>query len=183
MTRKLFVPILALAAVLAATASTGAAPRGPMGKRIPPPRAPGVVAYCRAHPTMDYPHTNKPGDLEDNSLAADVAAAGADNWRCMDGKVLVCAGGASGSACQRADPSLKPSANIRDFCKTMPNADVVGTAYSLPSSSLWKCKGKTPVIIHTAALDKRHFLKHTWAPLLGADGRPRKDIDLQADPR
>jgi hypothetical protein len=176
---RLAATVLALGALGLAPASSGAEARAH-------PHASarsGPVAYCRAHPTVDHPRIRDSGGMEDNSYAQVIGAAGADNWRCMDGRVLVCNGGASGSGCYKLNPSLKPNKDIRDTCADRPNLDFVAMATTVYSSSTWRCRGKTPVIIKTYPLDKRGFLKATWRPLIGADGKPRVGDDLPADPR
>jgi hypothetical protein len=179
MTRRFAAAALVLAALgLSATPAAVSA-----RSNVHAPGKRNVVAYCRTHPTVDHPSIHDADGMEDNSFAHDIAGAGADNWRCMDGKVLVCAGGASGSACYKLDPSLKPNKDIIDTCKDRPELDFVAMATTVYSSSTWRCKGGKPQIIKTDKLDKRGFLKATWRPLVDAHGHIRKDIDLPADPR
>jgi hypothetical protein len=112
-----------------------------------------------------------------------VAAVDATNWRCMDGKVYVCNGGASGSACERMNPSRKPSRPVRETCENNPGQDFVAIAVIANSSSTWRCQGRTATIIKTVPLDKRRFMKETWAPLFDGRGKINREMELGADPR
>jgi hypothetical protein len=128
-----------------------------------------VAAFCRAHPTLDHPGRGEP-------LPQAVADVEATDWRCMDGRAWVCAGGAAGNACDRMDPSRRPSMDVREFCEDNPDADFVAMAYIANSASTWRCEGTTPRIIRTAPLDRRGFMKETWGLL-------SPGVELGADPR
>ena len=112
-----------------------------------------------------------------------MAAVGATNWRCSDGKVYVCAGGAAGSACKKMNPSREPSQDIRQTCEDNPGQDFVATAIIGNSSSTWRCQGPTAKIIATVPLDGRGFMVQTWAPLFDARGKINTGVELGADPR
>jgi hypothetical protein len=113
----------------------------------------------------------------------EVASVGATNWRCRDGKVYVCAGGAAGSACAKMDPSRQPSEYVRQTCEDNPGQDFVATAVIGNSSSTWRCQGPTAKIIMTVSLDSRGFMKQMWAPLFNARGNINAGVELGADPR
>ena len=146
--------------------------------------AKSVAAFCSANPNLDFPDPvyDGPGHKH-GALPPEVASVGATNWRCRDGKVYVCAGGASGSACQKMDPSRQPSKDISETCADDPGQNFVATAVIGNSSSTWRCRGSTAEIIATVPLDGRGFMQQTWAPLFDAHGKINADVELEADPR
>lgn len=143
-----------------------------------------IKEFCLANPNLDFPDRVFYGPHYKNGiLPRDVAAVGATNWRCRGGKVYVCAGGASGSACNKMDPSREPSEAIRQTCEDNPGQDFVATATIGNSSSTWRCQGPTAKIIATVLLDDRGFMAQTWGPLFDARGKLNADVELGADPR
>ena len=143
-----------------------------------------IAAFCSANPNLDFPDPVYYGPgRRHGALPAEVASVGATHWRCMNGKVYVCAGGASGSACQKMDPSRQPSKDISEACADDPGQDFVATAVIGNSSSTWRCRGTTAEIIATVPLDSRGFMQQTWAPLFDARGTINAAIALEADPR
>jgi hypothetical protein len=143
-----------------------------------------INEFCQANPNLDFPDRAFYGPhYKDGILPRDVAAVGATNWRCSDGKVYVCAGGASGSACKKMNPSREPSQDIRQTCEDNPGQDFVATATIGNSSSTWRCHGPTAKIIATVPLDGRGFMVQTWTPLFDARGKLNTGVELGADPR
>jgi hypothetical protein len=143
-----------------------------------------ITEFCQANPNLDFPNRAFYGPhAKDGILPRDVAAVGATNWRCSDGKVYVCAGGAAGSACKKMNPSREPSQDIRQTCEDNPGQDFVATAIIGNSSSTWRCQGPTAKIIATVPLDGRGFMVQTWAPLFDARGKINTGVELGADPR
>lgn len=143
-----------------------------------------INEFCQANPNLDFPDRAFFGRrYKDGIVPRDVAAVGATNWRCSDGKVYVCAGGASGSACRKMNPSREPSPDIRQTCEDNPGQDFVATAVIGNSASTWRCQGPTAKIIATVPLDGHGFMVQTWAPLFDARGKINKGVELGADPR
>jgi hypothetical protein len=143
-----------------------------------------VAAFCHANPNLDFPARAFYGPRHGvGILPPEVASVGATNWRCRDGKVYVCAGGAAGSACAKMDPSRQPSEYVRQTCEDNPGQDFVATAVIGNSSSTWRCQGPTAKIIMTVPLDSRGFMKQMWAPLFNARGNINAGVELGADPR
>lgn len=143
-----------------------------------------IGAFCRTNPNVDFPARTFYGPKHKaGERPKEVAAVGATNWRCMDGKVYVCDGGASGSACEKMNASRKPSKEIRETCEGNPGQDFVAIAVIGNSASTWRCRGRTPEIVKTVPLDKRGFMKSTWFPLFDAQGQIKHNIDWGADPR
>ncbi|HEU5017338.1 MAG TPA: hypothetical protein VFT69_05145 [Pseudolabrys sp.] len=136
------------------------------------------------NPNVDFPARTfyRPKHKADDR-PKEIAAVGATNWRCMDGKVYVCDGGASGSACEKMNASRTPSKDIRETCEYNPGQDFVAIAVIGNSASTWRCRGHTPEIIKTVPLDKRGFMKSTWALLFDGRGKIRRNIEWGADPR
>lgn len=154
----------------------------PAGNAAPAPNS--LAAFCKANPNLDFPNRAFFGPKRKRgALPEEVAAVGATAWRCMDGEVYVCVGGAAGSACWKMDPSREPSREIRETCEDNPGQNFVAIAVIGNSSSTWRCQGRTAEIIKTVPLDKRGFMKETWAPLFNDRGTLNTDADLGADPR
>lgn len=168
---RAFLAFVLLAAACGFPAASGAA------------AAKSIAAFCRANPGLDFPGGVFHGRGREAGVPAEVAAVQATNWRCMDGKVYVCAGGASGSACERMNPSRRPSPAIRETCRDNPGQAFVAIAAIGNSSSTWRCRGRTATIIQTYPLDTHGFLLGTWAPLFDARGRINRNVELGADPR
>ncbi len=146
--------------------------------------AKSISEFCRANPNLDFPDRAFYGaHYKAGILPREVAAVGATNWRCSGGKVYVCAGGASASACAKMNPSREASKDIRQTCEDNPGQDFVATATIGNSSSTWRCQGATAKIIATVPLDDRGFMAQTWAPLFDAGGELDTDVELGADPR
>ncbi|MEA2739921.1 MAG: hypothetical protein QOH05_3228 [Acetobacteraceae bacterium] len=143
-----------------------------------------IAEFCRANPNVDFPdHAFYGPRYKAGILPREVAAVEATNWRCNDGKVFVCAGGAAGSACSKMNPSREPSQAIRETCEDNPGQDFVATAVIGNSASTWRCQDSTAKIIATVPLDSRGFMVPTWAPLFDARGKLNTGIELGADPR
>lgn len=88
-----------------------------------------LAAFCKANPNLDFPnHAFFEPKRKRGALPEEVAAVGAAAWRCVDGKVYVCVGGAAGSACWKMDSSLKPSREIRETCEDNPGQNFVAIA-------------------------------------------------------
>jgi hypothetical protein len=149
---------LAMAAVLLASApAVQAAP------------AAGVAAYCAAHPNADDPGRAFYGAASKPELVPpEVANAGANTWRCMDGWVQVCAIGADGRACGKLDPGLSPTKPVRDYCAANPGSDFVPIVVIGNSATTWRCNGAVPHPLETQRLDKRGFIASRWRPLSNA---------------
>ncbi|AZO08789.1 MULTISPECIES: hypothetical protein [unclassified Mesorhizobium] len=85
------------------------------------------------------------------------------NYRCMDGKVLVCVVGAN-LPCARMNAARdNPGADA--FCKANPNDDVV-PAFATGHDAVYsyKCQGGKAVVTgETWPLDKRGFARTLWA--------------------
>lgn len=143
-----------------------------------------LAAFCKANPNLDYPNLDFFGPKrKGRRLPKEVTTVGATAWRCMDGKVYVCAGGAAGTACWKMNPSRKPTQDIRETCEGNPGQNFVAIAVIGNSSSTWRCRGSTPEIIKTVPLDERGFMKETWVPLFNARGKINRGAELGADPR
>ena len=178
--RRRYIPINAahFALMFASAASIGL----PVARAATAPKS--VAAFCQSNPNLDFPDRAFYGPHHKHGiLPRYVTAVGATNWRCMDGKVYVCAGGAAGSACEKMDPSRKPSDDIRQTCEDNPGQDFVATAVIGNSSSTWQCQGPIAKIIATVPLDSRGFMKQTWALLFDVRGKINTGVERRADPR
>lgn len=171
-------PVLVHLALMIAAATSIALP---VSSAVAAPRS--VAAVCKAHQDLDFPDPTFYAPKGKGDLPKEVAAAAATNWRCLDSKVYVCNGGASGSACWKMNPSREPSKEIRETCEDSPGQSFVAIAVIGNSSSTWRCQGPTARIIKTVPLDARGFMKRTWFPLFDAHGTINADIQFDADPR
>jgi len=127
----------------------------------------GVRAFCAANPNNDNPAKAFYGPrlYRPGLVPADVARSGANNWRCMGGRVLVCNIGADGYACQKLNPDPAASKPVRDYCAANPGADFVPMVVIGDSASTWRCAGRLPRVLQTQALDRRNFIGKSWRPL------------------
>jgi hypothetical protein len=134
-----------------------------VAEAAPPSR---VAAFCAANPTRDNPAKAFYGPgFRQGLVPAEVASAGANTWRCMDGRVWVCNAGADGYACQKLNPSPTASQPVRAYCAANPGSDFVPMVVIGDSASTWRCVGRTPRRLQTQLLDKRNFIRKAWRPL------------------
>jgi len=142
----------------------------------------GVIAFCEAHPTLDFPGRQF-GDKSGETPPQIAKLGDPLQWRCMDGRVWVCEDSADGDWCSRKDASRKPSALLRQACRENPNKASFNFAEAHYSAFDWRCKGARPVIIQTYPLDGRGFFKASWTPLVVRRGVITGPTDLPAGPR
>jgi hypothetical protein len=125
-----------------------------------------IGAFCAANPNKDFPAKAFYGPkFQFGMTPKEVARRGANDWRCMDGKVWICNVGADGRACEKLDPDPKPSEPVRQFCAANPGADFVPMVVIGNSATTWRCRGVTAEPLETQRLDKRNFIKKAWRPL------------------
>jgi len=96
-------------------------------------------------------------------------------WRCMDGRVYGCFGGASGRACLSWNTSKNPSAAIREFCRTHPNSSGPSMAEN-DTPFYWTCVGKNPVLdksIQMPQFDRFGYYKDAWIVVPPIATKPR----------
>jgi len=132
--------------------------------------------YCRGAGTVDAPEAEldpdttaalvgrvrETFDLADD-MPADVLEAGTV-WRCMDGQVWACAGGANLPCGEKADASRTPSEATREHCREQPDAEVV-PAYVTGRATVysWRCvNGQPEVEGQWSEPDPRGFHAEIW---------------------
>jgi hypothetical protein len=83
-------------------------------------------------------------------------------WKCKNGEVYGCFGGAGGRPCLRWNPSKTPTQSIRQSCARFPNTDVSNSMNDTPY--WWKCNGKEPVLntSNLPQLDKDGYYVGVW---------------------
>ncbi len=114
-------------------------------------------------------HKNNPGPGEESFAPPEVQAAGATNWRCMDGKVMICYGGASGSACARTERvDVRRRRAFGEFCSHNPGSDYIPSALTSGLSSSWRCNGLRPTLISKVPVDRLGYMKASWRRELAA---------------
>lgn len=123
-------------------------------------------AFCRAVGTSERYDERWTGDDAPTALSA-APGYPAVNWRCVDGRLLICETGASGRHCMKMDSSRTPHDGIREYCR-----DPVSRAYpDVPSSRLgdsnseWRCVRGRGVIVSTAPVDAQSYLVGAYRPL------------------
>ena len=118
-----------------------------------------VRAYCRIHP-------HNAGSGEEADVPREVRAANADHWRCKNGKVMVCFGGASGRACLRSDPmDDRRLAAFRQFCRANPGSDIPYALTTGLATPDWRCVGTRPVASRPVPVDRDGYFIESWRPL------------------
>jgi hypothetical protein len=143
-----------------------------------------IAAFCKTNPDADFPARTFYGQkYHPGIIPPEAAAVGATNWRCMNGKVYVCARDASGASCWKMNASRMPSKDVQETCEENPGQGFVAMAVIGNSASTWRCNGPTPEIIKTVPLDRRGFMLGTWAPLFDVHGKINQHIKLNSDPR
>lgn len=122
------------------------------------PRDPHL--FCAAH-------SNSPGqgELAETHLPPTLRGNGAMAWRCADGRVLVCALGATGGACEHTVPvDARRMRTFRQYCRQNPN-EIVPNALLHGLASSWRCAGVRPVIEEAYPVDRAGYSRGAWRPL------------------
>ncbi len=137
-------------------------------------------SYCAAVGTADVPGPPYTGPrVPDNLVKAVRKTFGVSSmatkewvvretrWRCMDGRVWFCFGGANIPCMVKVDTSKEPSRALMAFCKAHPQAITIpasvrgrATAYE------WRCEDGVPQIVRQIYTpDSRGFISQFWRPL------------------
>jgi hypothetical protein len=117
-----------------------------------------VIAYCAAHKNYAGP-----GEQSEDELPVEVKAAGASYWRCANGKVMVCDGGATGFGCVKTAPAdARRMQTFRKFCRESPKSDYIPNALTVGLASEWRCRGTIPVMTGTLPVDRQGYFTDTW---------------------
>jgi len=88
---------------------------------------------------------------------------GAVAWRCMNGKVMGCYLGASGSACEKPGASGKPPAGLIEYCLQNLHEKMLSRAQFGADGPNWSCVSGKPVYAGTAPkLDRRGYMVESW---------------------
>lgn len=144
-----------------------------------------VVAFCQAHPSVDFPDRlffgrgYTPGAVPQQLSKLD----GPLRWRCMDGQVWVCLDSTDGDWCSRKDTSRRPSPILRQACREDPQRASLSFAEEHYSAFDWRCKGGTPVIIQSYPMDRHGFFKASWTKLVVRRGVVIGPTELPTGPR
>lgn len=118
-------------------------------------------AYCAARK-----NDPGPGEQSAEELPRVVRAAGATYWRCAAGLVMVCSGGASGSACAKTEAvDARRMTAFREFCREFPNEDYIPNSLTVGLASEWRCKGTAPMMTATKRVDAQGYFVGNWRPL------------------
>jgi hypothetical protein len=145
MSKMYIAGFVAAAATLCATGAT-AAPKN-------------LHAYCAAH-------RNNESSGENDTDNKEINAVGANAWRCMDGKVMVCNLGASGAACDKTIPyDARRRKAFADYCRQFPNQAYIDEATSRGLASTWRCVGTKPKMIKKTPVDHKGYYPSSWTPL------------------
>jgi hypothetical protein len=157
---------LAVAVILSSAVphSLHAAPPRPSA-----PKFQNIVSFCETHGTVDYPPEKGFGDPENQYVPPLLSQIGATNWRCLDGRVLVCADSADGDQCARKADDRNP-AIVAEVCRDSAEGEQVPFYAGHPYRYDWVCRHGKAVIVRTYPLDRRGFFLKAWAPLVVKDG-------------
>lgn len=145
-----------------------------------------IAAFCHFHPDLDQPGpVFFGGAYQPGQVPNQVEALDASDWRCMDGAALLCSNSADGSTCGRLNPSRVPDHIMREICRDDPYLDSLPIYAAGRSTSVWRCRGGEPTILHTVRLDRRGYMVGAWVRYVVRNGivlSPRRDA-LGEDPR
>lgn len=86
-------------------------------------------------------------------------------WRCMNGKVMGCYLGASGSACQKREAAGTLPRGIKEFCAQNPNEQMLSRAQFGPDApEKWRCANGRPIAkgLSGPRLDERGYHVDSW---------------------
>ncbi len=178
--------LLVIAAAAACTPAPTVAPPGASASPVVAPTVAGAqvasagadpFAYCATVENIDAPDARWTGaKVPDQVISglrkamgvsadmpADLFARGT-SWRCMNKQVYACNVGANIPCSEKADTSKTPSAEMNDFCKANPAADVVPAAVTGRATVYsWKCVGGVPTVDKQVTQpDARGFLAAYW---------------------
>jgi hypothetical protein len=121
-----------------------------------------VVAFCKAHGTGDFPDRLFFGPGSTPAARRSELSKlfdGLFQWRCVDGRVWVCADSTDGDWCSKKDANRRPSSLLRRACREDPNPVELDFADEHFSAFDWRCDGDTPVIIKSYPIDHRGFFR------------------------
>ena len=130
------------------------------------------VAYCTANPDMDVPGETYRGPPVPEWIAKALPMAGRQqaanagpvsyNWRCMNRRVLACAGPAGRNLCAMPSQEREPTPEMVQYCTGKRRGEIPGeiTGNTVP---IWICtNGKPSISGYRAGLDQRGFLSEHW---------------------
>ncbi len=158
--------------LLLAGCATG---RGPSGGTYTDP-----FSYCASVGTVDVPGPPYEGPpVPDNlvkavrktfgisPMATEEWVRGKIKWRCMDGRVWVCFGGANIPCMVKADTSQVPSPAMVAFCRVHPQAITIPASVRGRATVYeWRCEDGQPQIVRQIYTpDGRGFISQFWRPL------------------
>jgi hypothetical protein len=118
-------------------------------------------AFCAAHR-----NNPGPGDQSRRDIPRAVKDAGGSYWRCSNGNVMICNGGATGFGCargQRVDADRKRA--FIGFCIQNSGSDYIPEALTVGLHAEWRCNGTTPMEVHKNKLDTKGYAVGNWRPL------------------
>lgn len=124
-------------------------------------RIANLHSYCAAH------RSAKAGVEEgDEDIPKHAPVARPATWRCEDGKVLVCALGASGDDCSPTSPyDADRRRAFQQFCQQNPGSDYIPHSLTMGLHSEWRCSSRTPVQIRSWPLGPHGYVRGAWKRL------------------
>jgi len=157
-----------LAAVVILSNSVPSSPHAaPTG--LSQPKFQNIGSFCKGHGTVDYPPDKGFGDPENQNLPPLLLQIDATKWRCLDGRVLVCADSADGDQCARKADVRNPRI-VAEICRDGHEGEEVPFYVGHPYRYDWICRGGKAVILRAYPLDRRGFFLKAWAPLFVKNG-------------
>ena len=124
-------------------------------------RVRNLHAFCASHR-----NDSGPGEGGDEDLPQRTPVSRPATWRCQDGKVLVCALGASGDSCSQTsiyDADRRQA--FEQFCRENPGSNYIPHSLTMGLHSEWRCNGRRPLRVSAWPTDQRGYVRGAWKQL------------------
>ena len=170
LTTAAFVLALGLAACGEKQEAVTASPTGSAPTQATPEAATFTdpFKYCIAVGTIDAPDSRYTGPTVPNAVKEGLrnmghpASEAGTVWRCMDGKLFACNGGAN-LTCSGANASTEPSPDMVQWCKENPDSHIPATITGHATIYIWDCQGNVPRIVQQVfTVDPSGFIADSW---------------------
>ena len=127
-----------------------------------------LFEYCLAVGTIDAPDSRYTGPPVPDAVKEGLQALGhwtsepATVWRCMNGKVLACNGGAN-LPCWEANTSTEPSPDMVQWCQENADSPIPAAVTGHATIYIWECQAGVPRIVKQVFnVDSRGFVADFW---------------------
>ena len=133
-------------------------------------------AYCKAVFNVPLDAADRPPFIVASFLRAN---EGPLEWRCVDGKVMACYLGATGSACQRRDANGTPPSGLKEFCLENPNEQMLTRSQFGPDApENWGCVDGRPMAKGIPPrLDRQSYVVDNWVDAQGIESLKVMEVE------